>query len=286
MTRGCSSPAWPTTAPSRTSSAHRPGCHGAYCAGRTTRSARAAPATTRAACTASAQLGRAPVTPPARTLDVAGEDDGRVPWLWWNARVQRGHLLVGRPMLDARLRNRRGVLARQVHQAHLEQREVARAPPDVALEGGQQAGQQRCAQLRLGLGDRVDQPGGLTPRVVGSQAERVVHRGRDERVTEHLGVAGCAQRPRHGSPQPLLVGQPVPGRRSGQLGGDLVVALEADDLLDQVGRIGEIRAPGRRNHAGACRCPRPRSRPGRAGRPPSPRRSACRPPPRDAMPPW
>ncbi len=42
MTAGCSWPAWPTTVSPTSTSAHRPGCHGRYCAGRSVNSTPAA----------------------------------------------------------------------------------------------------------------------------------------------------------------------------------------------------------------------------------------------------
>src|SRR3712207_8130417 len=45
----------------------------------------------------------------------------------------------------------------QVHQAHLEHRQLPVAPAQVAAEVGQEPRQQRGAQLRLGVGDRVGQ---------------------------------------------------------------------------------------------------------------------------------
>ena len=88
------------------------------------------------------------------------------------------------------------VSGRQEDQARLEQGDVALAAADVAAQRGEQARQQRRAQLRLLLGQRVGQPQRPPPRVVVGQAERRPQTdGADERVGQHLDVAGVGQRP-------------------------------------------------------------------------------------------
>ncbi len=142
-------------------------------------------------------------------------------------------------------------------QSQLVQRHVALAPADVAPQRGEQRRQQRGPHQRLLLRQRVGQPHRLPARVVAGQPEHVGHPGRDERVGEHLDVPGLGQRPADRAPAALRRGQPVAGRRDRQHAGHLVVPVEPDHLLDQVGRVGQVGPPGRRRHHRAVPC-RPR----------------------------
>ena len=97
----------------------------------------------------------------------------------------------------------------------------------------------------------------VAARVVVRQAERVERRRPDERVGRRLDVPGLGQRAADAAAAALHVGQPAAGRRGRQHRGDVVVAGEPDDLLDQVGRVGQVGAPRRRGDgeraAVACR---------------------------------
>ena len=90
----------------------------------------------------------------------------------------------------------------------------------VAPRGVEQRDQQVGAQVRLLVGERVDQPHGATTGVVRGQAQRVELVGPDERVAEHLDETGLGQRPRDRAPGPLARGQARdrPGRRGASTG--------------------------------------------------------------------
>ena len=141
--------------------------------GRPSSSTRAARATNRADSIASAQLpGRpAPHQP--------GGSRSRRPAPWPGAGVARARCARSRPARHRSAGGRRpagrptGRLGRrQEHQAHLEQRQIPAAPAEVAGQVGQQPGQQRGAQLRLGVRDRVGQPQRPAPVGVRRPARR------------------------------------------------------------------------------------------------------------------
>ena len=161
----------------------------------------------------------------------------------------------------------------------LEQGDVALPAGEVAGQRGQQAGQQRGAQRRLLLRQRVPEDDDLPPLVVGGQPERVEDRFADERVGRRLDVAGLGERAPDAAAAALHVGQAAAGRGGGQHRGDVVVAGEPDDLLDQVRGVGQVRAPRRRDDLRALRRRRrPCSPRSRAARRPVRACRRCRPP--------
>ena len=123
-----------------------------------------------------------------------------------------------------------------------------------------------------------------TAGVVVGQAQRVQRRRPDERVGRRLDVARLGQRAADAAPAALHLGEAAAGRRRREHRRDVVVPGEPDDLLDQVGRVGQVGAPRRRrdgegiaarvdvaaDRARAARRPGPRCRarrrPGRDGR--------------------
>src|SRR5206468_11465297 len=110
--------------------------------------------------------GRAPGAPPAGGLGVAGEHRRHVPGLVRDDRLGGGELLVRGPALDAHLRRAGTTGDRVEDRAHLVEGEVAPAPTDVAAQRGEQRRQQRGAQQRLLVGERVGNPYGGPARVV------------------------------------------------------------------------------------------------------------------------
>ncbi|RAO53124.1 hypothetical protein PSN01_03942 [Micromonospora saelicesensis] len=122
-------------------------------------------------------------------------------------------------------------------------------PAEVALEDAEQRAEQRGAQQRLLLGQWVGQPHRGPTRVVGRQAELVGQLRRHERVREHLHVPPFGQRPGDGPAATLPRGQTASRRRGRQHRRHPVVPVEADHLLDQVGRVGQVGPPGRRGDA-------------------------------------
>ena len=272
MTRGCSSPAWPID-PVAEHAARRtgPGATARRSAGAHGRARRARPGRRRGPPRRRrprSPAGPGPTSPSASTL--AAQHDRDVPRLVGQRGVQRGQLGVGRPALDARAAA--GLVARaagQEDQTGLEQREVAVAAADVARAGRQQPGQQRRAQLRLVVRERVGQP----QRVAAAGRRR---RGRSGRATagddERVARAPRRSRPRRAPATPP--GAAAAGRSARdpagcrrQHGRELVVAGQPDDLLDEVGGDDQVRPPASAARtAGRHRRRRPCSRRPRDGR--------------------
>ena len=188
-TRGCSSPAWPTSLAvdvQRGAAARVP--RRVLRRPRRPASRRPARATVRAASTASAQSRRPARAPPARLLRAAGQDDGDAPRLGGQRRVQRRELLVGGAAVDRRPRGRRqrvGAAAGRPRRPRTAPRRGAAA--DVAAQRGQQPRQQRRAQLRLLVGERVGQPHAPAPVVVRRQ-----HQGVEGRRPRRTGSDGAS----------------------------------------------------------------------------------------------
>ncbi|KIX78158.1 hypothetical protein SF12_10260 [Streptomyces sp. MBRL 601] len=157
----------------------------------------------------------------------------------------RGELLVGGPVVDRQPLGDGRVSARVEDQAGLEEGQVVAAPAVVAAERAEEAGQQRGAQRRLLVGERVDQGDDAAGRVVGCEAELVEDLLRDERVVQRLGVSRSGQRAADAAVQPLAVGEAAPGGRLRQGGGEVLVPLQPDDLLGEVVGGAQVGAPGR-----------------------------------------
>ncbi len=160
--------------------------------------------------------------------------------------VQRGQLLGTGTAVDGRARSDRQLVLRQEHRPRLEDRQIGVAPADVAAQRPEQARQQRGAQPRLLVVERVDQRHRPAAAVVRLQAERVEGGLADERVVVDLDEAGAGQCHAHPAARPLGLGQALARRDGGHPGGDVVVPLQSDDLLREVVRVGEVGAPGRR----------------------------------------
>ena len=97
----------------------------------------------------------------------------------------------------------------------------------------------------------------------------------DERVVQRLDVAGAGQRAADPAAQPLRLGQAAAGRRLRQRGGQVLVALQPDDLLGEVVGVAEVGAPGRHGDDQLVAARRRRSRPAGGGVPRSRGRSRC-----------
>ena len=93
-----------------------------------------------------------------------------------------------------------------------------------------------------------------------AQLHPVVVRGRAERAAEHLHVPGPGQGAADRAAQPLPGGQAAPRGGPRHPHRDVLVALQPDDLLGQVARVGEVGPPGRRRHGQPRRVPVARSR--------------------------
>ena len=212
-TRGCSSPACPTTpAVDGQSSAQRPGCHGACSSGRTSASTPTARATRPGRLDGVRPRRPAPPRPtsrPARGLRRAPLPRARG---WAGQRgVERRR---ARRRSGGAVDRRRGaarscVRPRPEDRADLEQRDVG-APRGrrcgAASPAGPAAGWCAAAAPRRTAGWPAAR---ATPRVVGGQAQRVESSVADERVGRHLDVA--RRRP---APGPIAPPQPLPRRSS------------------------------------------------------------------------
>ena len=220
QTRGCSSPACPITRSPTTSSAQRPGCHGARSPARTVELDARGGGDEPGGLHRVGPARRAARPPPAARLAVAGQRDGHVPRLLRDGAEERGQRLVVRTALDAGQRRRRAVAAGE-HRAVLEQRQVALAAGEVAGQRGEQAGQQRRPQRpapppTAGSARRRPARRGSSS----AQAQGVQRRRPDEGVGRRLDVPGLGQRPAHAAPAALHVGEPAArrGRRAAPTG--------------------------------------------------------------------
>ena len=132
------------------------------------------------------------------------------------------------------------------HRARLEERDVGRAAPDVAAQGGEKPWEQRGAHAGLLVRERVGEQQEPATVVVRGHPERVEVGVADEGVGERLDVACGGERATDATTRTLGLGEPVPGTGLRQGRRDGVVPAEAQHLLDQVGRVGEVGTPGRR----------------------------------------
>ena len=273
ITRGCSSPAWPMTAPSsdQLGAAARVPRRGVARADRQL-GARGPGDGARRLDRVGPVRRRAAVAQPAARLDVAGRTPPRRAAAGRASprRARRSRASLGRrvdragPGAGARA----GILDED--QARLDERQVALSAAEVAQRDLEQARQQRRAQLRLGVRERVDQPQRGAARIVGGQTQRVQCAARARNGdAQHLDEPRRGERTRHGAAQRLLRRQPGAGVRTRQHRRDRLVADEPDDLLDEVGRLQQVRPPGRRAAPGAASLPVDRAaRPPRAWRRP------------------
>ena len=182
ITRGCSSPAWPTTAPSEQqlgAAARMPGRV------RRPPGRRARPARRRA--TSAGRLDRVGPARPARPaphqparLDVAGEHDGRACRGWSGTAASSAASSASdgpvrptpgaAPAAVGRRPGRPGPISNSAR---------SRLPrPTLRRSVASSPGSSVVRSSRLGVRERVGQPQRAPARVVGGQAERVVHRRR------------------------------------------------------------------------------------------------------------
>ncbi len=194
--------------------------------------------------------GRLAGPPPTGRLTLSGQGHGHVPGLLRHRRQQGPGLLVVRPAVDAQQRRCR-LLARQEHQPEFEQRHIALAPGAVAHQRLEQPGQQRRTHGRFLLRDRVGEARGAPARIRGVEAEKVEDAGVEERVRRGLDVPGLGQRPPDRPPAALADRQPATGRCQRQDGRNGVVPVHPGDLLAEVGRVGQVGAPRRREYGQA-----------------------------------
>ena len=192
---------------------------------------------------------RAPLAPPAVKHTLASQHRADPQRLVGQGRLQGGEFGHRGPAVHREDR-RRGRRPRPgpEDQADLEQRRVGEAPPDVPGQDPEQAGQQGRAQQRLVLAERVRHHYRVAAHVLGRQPEQVRVGPRPERPRQHLHVPGLGQRPAHRTAQPLARREPAAGQRARHPGRDVLVAFQPDDLLGQVGGVGEVGPPGRRGH--------------------------------------
>ena len=148
----------------------------------------------------------------------------------------------------ARDRRRAERTARTEDETELVDRDVLVATRDVAPQRVDEAREDRRAQQRPLLGQRVGQPDRVTTVVVGGQHELVGELLRHERVAEDLGQPGPGQRVGDDPTGLLLVGQAATVARGRRDRRDVVVAVDPRDLLGVVGRVDEVGSPRRRRH--------------------------------------
>ena len=192
-------------------------------------------------------VGRHSGAPPAGGTPVARHDGGDGLWLAGQRGLDRGKVVLARTMCDARA-GRHGVAAVEVDPSLLEQREVAHAAARVPGDRGEQPGQQRGAQVGVGLRQRVGQLDERAARVGLGDAQLVELLGRGERQRQHLGEAERGDRAQRGPPVADQRVEAAGRRRNGQPEADPVVADVTADLLDHVIRVDKVPTPARRVH--------------------------------------
>ena len=118
-------------------------------------------------------------------------------------RVESCELVVRGSAVDPETRHRdRMASFGQEDPAVLEHREVGEATTQVALHRGEQAREERGAEVRLLVGERVRQPDHGAARVVGREPERVQRSRTDEGVGPDLGQTGRCDPTGHQQPVP------------------------------------------------------------------------------------
>ncbi len=197
-TRGCSSPACPTSVPAspagpstaRASRAQRPGCHGVCSASAATVTGTpATDATWRASSTASSQpTARPGPHHPAGSACPASTAARRRGWSGRAASRAASSASEGRPS-DPGHAGVGGVRAGPHHRARPRTPQVGLATAQVADSRVQQRGEQVGPHLGLLVAQRVGQAQRPAARVVGRQRERVVRLRGHERVRQHLDQA-------------------------------------------------------------------------------------------------
>ncbi len=170
-TLGCSSPAWPTSVPSASvMRAHRPGCHGAWPGSLATTTGTASAAAT--VCTAATMSLQSAARPgphqPACSAWPVARMPARRGWAGTAAYSCSSVSASGREATPGD-RRRAERAARAEDEAELVDRDVLVAARDVAAQRVDEAREDRRAQQRPLLGQRVGQPDRVTTVVVGRQ---------------------------------------------------------------------------------------------------------------------
>ncbi len=105
---------------------------------------------------------------------------------------------------------------------------------EVPPRGVEEAAEERRPHHRELLGERVGDPHGAAARIVRVEAQEVEHLGRDEAPGDRLVEAHVAHRVLEPAAERLAAAEPAALAVSGQGPRQLVEAVEAPDLLDQV----------------------------------------------------
>ena len=209
-TRGCSSPAWPTTRSPTSSSAQRPGCQGARSPARTVSSTPGGGGDDPRGLDRVGPAGRPPGPHQPRGSRLPGQRDGHVPGLRGHRTEQRGQRLVVRTAVDAR--HRRGERWSPGNTAPCSNSARSRWPRErlrasVASRPGSSVVRSAGSSSESGLRTTTDR----AAEVVVGQAQRVERRRPDERVGRRLDVAGLGQRAADAAPAALPSVSPRPG---------------------------------------------------------------------------
>ena len=141
------------------------------------------------------------------------------------------------------------VVAGREHPAGLEQAYRLQTPSHVARHRPHKAGQQGSAQDGLLLAKRVLDSDSHPARIPERETERVQIVLPDEAERLGFGETGADQGFAESPDGQLLRGETALPTMAHQIR-EAVVAVEAGDLLDQIGRTGDIRAMGRNGHPG------------------------------------
>ncbi len=128
--------------------------------------------------------------------------------------------------------------------AHLEDPQIELLPRGVACGAVEQRAEQRGAQQRVLLRQRVLQGHSIRQaRVVLAQAQAAEGLARGEGPPHRLIQPAPHQRVHRAAAQALLVREQARGTVAGQRGGKLLQAVDAGDLLDQVRLARYVRTP-------------------------------------------
>ncbi len=140
----------------------------------------------------------------------------------------------------------KAILARQVNLAQLIEARGFVSVAVVARNDLQHARQDRRAHDGGVLAQRVQNLEGIAQRGILRHADLVIIRRADERVCDDLVVAQRAHRAADGAVEALLLGKAAArGLAAHQRAGDLIVAVEARDLLGNIAVMLHVAAPGR-----------------------------------------
>ena len=179
-------------------------------------------------------------------LGRAGQDAADMPGLGGNTCLQRGEHLVGGPLLRAGKRRGDGAVGTG-NLGDLEEGDVRIGARDVAASDVKECVEHRGAQPRGIVRHRVAQAQGLAARIICGDTlaiPRIGHEG----VGLDLDEAALGQRSGSQTACLLRCCQTVARRGGRHDNGNVVVAVEACDLFDQVGRQRQIGTPRGGSH--------------------------------------